>query len=112
MAGETWVHQVPKIAAAVERRIKSWNGGVEFNGGAYDPVTNTFFVPSSNQCAKWSATEQAEFIPGQFYLGGSEPKLTGPNSGWFNAINVSHGSPCFPAPGRTALVHRAVRTRS
>jgi alcohol dehydrogenase (cytochrome c) len=69
----------------------SWNGGIEFNGGAYDPATNTFFVPSSNQCAKWSAAKHAEFIAGQFYLGGSEPTLVGPNSGWFNAINVSTG---------------------
>ena len=69
----------------------SWNGGVEFNGGAYDPATNTFLVPSSNQCAKWSANKEAEFVPGQFYLGGSEPELVGPNSGWFNAIDVSSG---------------------
>jgi alcohol dehydrogenase (cytochrome c) len=54
-------------------------------------VTNTFFVPSSNQCAKWSAAKRAEFVAGQFYLGGSEPTLVGPNSGWFNAINVSTG---------------------
>ena len=48
-------------------------------------------MPSSNQCAKWSANKEAEFIPGQFYLGGSEPELVGPNSGWFNAIDVSSG---------------------
>lgn len=69
----------------------SWNGGIEFNGGAYDPVTNTFFVPSSNQCAKWSAANRAQFVAGQFYLGGSEPISVGPNSGWFNAVNVSTG---------------------
>jgi alcohol dehydrogenase (cytochrome c) len=69
----------------------SWNGGVEFNGGAYDPATNTFFVPSSNQCAKWSAAESAQFVAGQFYLGGSEPTLVGPSSGWFSAIDVSTG---------------------
>jgi alcohol dehydrogenase (cytochrome c) len=69
----------------------SWNGGVEFNGGAYDPATNTFFVPSSDQCAKWSAAEHAQFVAGQFYLGGSEPTLVGPSSGWLNAIDVSTG---------------------
>jgi alcohol dehydrogenase (cytochrome c) len=67
----------------------NWNGGVEFNGGAYDPATNTFFVPSSDQCAKWSAAEHAQFIAGKFYLGVSEPTLVGPSSGWFNAIDVS-----------------------
>jgi alcohol dehydrogenase (cytochrome c) len=70
----------------------SWNGGIEFNGGAYDPATNTFFVPSSNQCAKWSANRQAEFVAGQFYLGGAQPTLVGPNSGWFSAIDVATGT--------------------
>jgi alcohol dehydrogenase (cytochrome c) len=82
--------QPPQIDGA-NYACPSWNGGVEFNGGAYDPATNTFFVPSSNQCAQWSANEQAEFVPGQFYLGGSEPVTVGPNSGWFSAINVATG---------------------
>ncbi len=67
------------------------NGGIEFNGGAYDPATNTFFVPSTNQCGKWSAKNKAEYIAGQFYLGGAFPTLTGPNSGWFSAVDVSTG---------------------
>ena len=29
---------------------------------------------------------------GQFYLGGSFPKLVGPNTGWFNAIDVGTGT--------------------
>ncbi|MBI1397974.1 MAG: PQQ-binding-like beta-propeller repeat protein [Betaproteobacteria bacterium] len=67
------------------------NGGVEFNGGAYDPNTNTFFVPSSNQCGYWTAKDRAVYIAGQFYLGGAFPKLVGPNTGWFNAIDVNSG---------------------
>lgn len=68
------------------------NGGVEFNGGAYDPNSNTFFVPSSNQCGLWKANDRAVYIAGQFYLGGSFPKLVGPNTGWFNAIDVGTGT--------------------
>ena len=67
------------------------NGGVEFNGGSYDPQTNTFFVPSTNQCGRWTAKDKAEYIAGQFYLGGGFPSLVGPNSGWFNAVNVATG---------------------
>lgn len=67
------------------------NGGVEFNGGAYDPSTNTFFVPSTNQCGKWSANKEADYVPGQFYLGGKFPGLVGPNTGWFSAIDVGTG---------------------
>ena len=68
------------------------NGGVEFNGGAYDPNSNTFFVPSSNQCGLWKSNDRAVYIAGQFYLGGSFPKLVGPNTGWFNAIDVGTGT--------------------
>lgn len=67
------------------------NGGVEFNGAAYDPATNAFYVPSSNQCGSWTANKQATFVAGQFYLGGGFPKLVGPNSGWFSAIDVATG---------------------
>lgn len=67
------------------------NGGVEYNGGAYDATTNTFFVPSTNQCGKWTAQKEAELIAGQFYLGGAFPSLAGPNSGWFTGIDVATG---------------------
>ncbi|MBL27831.1 MAG: pyrrolo-quinoline quinone [Rhodospirillaceae bacterium] len=67
------------------------NGGVEYNGGAFDPVTNTFFVPSTNQCGKWTGYESAEYVAGQFYLGGDFPSLVGPNSGWINAVDVGTG---------------------
>ncbi|MDE2063223.1 MAG: PQQ-binding-like beta-propeller repeat protein, partial [Bradyrhizobium sp.] len=67
------------------------NGGVEFNGGAFDPVSNTFFVPSINQCGAWKGYTKAVYIAGQFYLGGAFPKLIGPNWGWFNAIDVNTG---------------------
>jgi len=67
------------------------NGGVEFNGGAYDPDTNTFFLPSTNQCGVWKSADRAVYIAGQFYLGGQFPSLLGPNTGWFNAVDVSSG---------------------
>jgi len=67
------------------------NGGVEYNGGAYDPATNTFFVPSINQCGKWKAKPKAVYVAGQFYLGGSFPAKIGPNWGWFNAVNIDNG---------------------
>jgi len=67
------------------------NGGVEYNGGAYDPNTNTFFVPSTNQCGLWKAQDRAVYIAGQFYLGGAFPSRVGPDSGWFNAIDMDTG---------------------
>ena len=67
------------------------NGGVEYNGGSYDPATNSFMVPSINECGLWKSTQQAVYIAGQFYLGGIFPTFVGPNTGEMNAIDVSTG---------------------
>lgn len=67
------------------------NGGIEYNGGAYDPATNAFYVPSVNECGLWKSTHDVVYIAGQFYLGGTFPKLVGPDTGNFNAINISSG---------------------
>lgn len=67
------------------------NGGVEFSGGAYDPATNTVFVPGTVPCGFWKSTPKAVYIAGQFYVGGVFPKLVGPNYGRMNAVNISNG---------------------
>lgn len=67
------------------------NGGVEYNGGAYDPASNTFLVPSVNECGFWKSTQEAVYISGQFFLGGVFPTFVGPNTGTMNAVDVSTG---------------------
>ncbi len=66
-------------------------GGIEYQGGAFDPATNTFFVPSQNECGLWTAEKEAVYIAGQFYTGGGFPKLVGPDTGQMNAVDVSTG---------------------
>lgn len=66
-------------------------GGIEYQGGAFDPATNAFYVPSQNECGRWTATKDVVYIAGQFYLGGGFPKLVGPDTGQMNAIDVSTG---------------------
>ena len=66
-------------------------GGVEYQGGAFDPATNAFYVPSQNECGFWTGNKDVVYIAGQFYLGGGFPKLVGPNTGQMNAIDVSTG---------------------
>ncbi|GAC1559101.1 MAG: PQQ-dependent methanol/ethanol family dehydrogenase [Vulcanimicrobiaceae bacterium] len=67
------------------------NGGIEYNGGSYDPQNNVFYVPSVDECGIWKKLPQATYVAGQFYLGGTFPKLEGPNTGWMNAIDVATG---------------------
>ncbi len=66
-------------------------GGIEYQGGAFDPATNDFYVPSQNECGQWKATKDAVYIAGEFYLGGTFPKLVGPDTGQMNAINADTG---------------------
>ncbi|GAC1311416.1 MAG: PQQ-dependent methanol/ethanol family dehydrogenase [Vulcanimicrobiaceae bacterium] len=67
------------------------NGGVEYNGGSYDPKTNMFYVPSVDECGVWKKLPRATYLAGQFYLGGLFPKFSGPSTGWMNAIDISTG---------------------
>ena len=75
------------------------NGGIEYNGGSYDPTTNTFFVPSINQCGAWKAYPKAVYIGGQFYLGGAlvlgsgttSVVFTGDLGGNFDAFDGQNG---------------------
>lgn len=67
------------------------NGGVEFNGGSYMPETNTFYVPSVDQCGLWKSQGTATYVSGQFYLGGAFPSLYGPSTGYMNAIDMGTG---------------------
>jgi alcohol dehydrogenase (cytochrome c) len=67
------------------------NGGVEYNGGSYMPETNTFYVPSVDECGIWKSNGRATYLAGQFFLGGSFPKLEGPDTGYMNAVDIGTG---------------------
>ncbi|MGI4978597.1 MAG: pyrroloquinoline quinone-dependent dehydrogenase [Janthinobacterium lividum] len=108
-AGNFWVldsgdgHLVSQTAASFQHNqnteptaagnvaCPNTNGGIEYNGGTYDPGTNAFFVPSVNECGFWKSTQQAVYISGQFYLGGIFPTFVGPNTGDMNAISIDSG---------------------
>jgi alcohol dehydrogenase (cytochrome c) len=83
------VNQAPSLEGNVA--CPNTLGGIEYQGGAFDPATNDFYVPSQNECGQWKATKDAVYIAGQFYLGGTFPKLLGPNTGQMNAINADTG---------------------
>ena len=45
-------------------------GGVEWNGPAYNAVTNMLYVPAVDWCTTFSLVEEIRFIPGRLYMGG------------------------------------------
>lgn len=66
-------------------------GGIEWNGGAYDPATQYFLVPSTEECATWKLqTDDPPWIPGQAYKGGALPKRRNA-TGKLTAIDVTTG---------------------
>jgi alcohol dehydrogenase (cytochrome c) len=67
------------------------NGGVEYNGGSFMPETNTFYVPSVDECGIWKSNGRATYLAGQFFIGGTFPPLSGPDTGWMNAVDIGTG---------------------
>jgi len=66
-------------------------GGIEWNGGAYDPNSNSFLVPSTEECAIWKITsDDPQYIPGQVYSGGPFPKRQN-GTGVLTSIDVDTG---------------------
>ena len=66
-------------------------GGIEWNGGSYDPSSNSFLVPSTEECAIWKITsDDPQYVPGQPYTGGPFPKRQN-GTGVLTSIDVSTG---------------------
>jgi alcohol dehydrogenase (cytochrome c) len=86
------------------------NGGIEFNGGAYNPKTNMIYVPSVDECGIWRSTKNVTYIAGQFYLGGAFPKFVGPNTGQMNAIDVDSGVFAWRSPDNLPMAGGALAT--
>jgi len=66
-------------------------GGIEWNGGAYDPNSNSFLVPSTEECAVWKITsDNPQYIPGQVYSGGPFPRRQN-GTGVLSSVDVNTG---------------------
>lgn len=79
-------------------------GGIEWNGGAFDPHTNLFLVPSTEECAIWKVQASPPvWVPGQNFHPGALPKRDSP-TGKLSAIDVGTGKIAwvtrFPYPGQ------------
>jgi mono/diheme cytochrome c family protein len=67
-------------------------GGIEWNGGAYDPASNLFLVPSTEECGIFKTASDAPpvYVPGQPYEGGALPRRRN-GTGMLSAVDVSTG---------------------
>ncbi len=67
-------------------------GGVQWNGPALDPRSQTLYVGTVDWCATFMSGEQ-EYIAGQLYMGtGFKPDPTEEATGWVHAINGNDGA--------------------
>ena len=68
-------------------------GGVEWSDPAYNPATNLVYVPAVDWCTTFTAFDEARFIPGKNYMGGTVD-LDPPDKsqGWLTAVNASTGA--------------------
>ena len=66
------------------------NGGVEWNGPAFNPRTNRLYVGAVDWCTTFWAAETVRHIPGKEYLGGTF-EFAETSQGWLTAIDAAGG---------------------
>ena len=81
-------------------------GGMEWNGPAYDPGSNTLFVPAVDWCGIFSkAPKDPPIMQGMHYYGGSvasDPRDK--SKGWLSALDASTGTERWKYASPTPLV--------
>ncbi len=90
-------------------------GGVEWNGGSYDPQTNYFIIPSTQECAQWKVTTTGAvpYVPGQPFSAGPLPKRQ-KATGLITAIDMRTGKVAwqravpYPAQGGVTIASSGI----
>jgi alcohol dehydrogenase (cytochrome c) len=68
-------------------------GGAQWNGPSFNPRTNMLYVPAVDWCGVFKKADDARFVPGQFYMGGTVVDDPPDKSrGWLTAIDASTGA--------------------
>ena len=87
-------------------------GGMEWNGPAYDPGSNTLFVPAVDWCGVFSkAPKDPPIMQGMHYYGGavaSDPREK--SKGWLTAFDASTGKERWKYASPTPLVASVTAT--
>jgi alcohol dehydrogenase (cytochrome c) len=68
-------------------------GGVQWNGPAYNPLTNLLYVNAVDWCATFIAADTVRYVPGQLYLGGRALRDSLSTArGWLTAVDATRGT--------------------
>jgi len=68
-------------------------GGVQWNGPAYNPLTNLLYVNAVDRCSTFIAADTVRYVPGQLYMGGRviwDSLATA--RGWLTAVDATRGT--------------------
>jgi PQQ-dependent dehydrogenase (methanol/ethanol family) len=65
-------------------------GGVEWNGPAYDPKSNTLFTGAVDWCTTFKKGKP-KYVQGELFFGGDPVMDEKVNGGWITAVNASTG---------------------
>ena len=77
--------------AAGKKACPNHGGGAEWLGGAYDPATNYFVIPVTQECGVFrSYATQPAWVQGQNFRGGP-PTARQAGTGLVNAVDISTG---------------------
>jgi alcohol dehydrogenase (cytochrome c) len=87
-------------------------GGMEWNGPAYSPVTNTIYVAAVDWCGTFKlAADKPEFVPAAHYYGGAViPDARETSRGWLTAIDGTSGKVRWRQQWPTPLVAAVTAT--
>ena len=87
-------------------------GGLEWNGPAYSPVTNTIYAAAVDWCGTFKlAADKPEFVPAAHYYGGAViPDARETSRGWLTAIDGTTGKVRWRQQWPTPLVAAVTAT--
>jgi len=78
------------VAVSGTHACPGLNGGVLWNGPAYNPSTNLLYVGAVDKCTTYWAAQSIRHIPGRMYLGGTY-QFDPTSQGWITAIDAASG---------------------
>lgn len=84
--------EVPLKSTEGTRVCPGVQGGVQWNGPAFNPRTNLLYVNAVDWCGTFREAKESRFVPGQIYMGGTHTADPLDKArGWLTAVDASTG---------------------